>query len=133
MRTLLILIVLAVAACSTTPSSPSSAVLNGTWRITSIQQASQPVEAAPAGATYEVTFDGARISARVDCNRCTGSFMMNGSALSIGPALACTRAACATAAFESAVVTLLTGEHQVSSSSNTLTLNSSRGRVTLTR
>jgi heat shock protein HslJ len=59
--------------------------------------------------------------------------MMNGSALSIGPALACTRAACATAAFESAVVTLLTGEHQVSSSSNTLTLNSSRGRVTLTR
>ena len=60
-------------------------------------------------------------------------FMLNGSSLSIGPTLACTRAACATASYETAVVTLLTGGHEVSSTGNALTLNSNRGRVTLAR
>ena len=133
MRQAAILIVLALTGCSGTPSSPSSGVLTGTWRIVSIQSGSQPAETAPAGTTYEVAFDGARLSARVDCNVCNGSFMMNGSVLTISPALACTRAACATAAFETAVVTLLPGEHRISTTSTTLTLDSPRGRVTLAR
>jgi len=58
---------------------------------------------------------------------------MNGSALMIGPALACTRAACATAAFENSVVNLLPGSHQISTTATTMTLNSGRGSVTLAR
>jgi heat shock protein HslJ len=128
------LLALACAACSSTPSSPSSSeLLSGTWRIASIQVAAQPAEPAPAGATYEVTFEGSRISARVDCNACSGSFLMNGSSLMIGPSLACTRAACATAAFENAVVNLLPGTHQLSTTATTMTLNSGRGSVTLAR
>ena len=47
--------------------------------------------------------------------------------------IAPTRAACATASYETAVVTLLTGGHEVSSSGNALTLTSTRGSVTLAR
>jgi heat shock protein HslJ len=133
MREAVFVLVLAMAGCSTAPSSPSTAVLSGTWRIVSIEAASQPAQPAPAGAAYDVTFEGARISARVDCNSCNGMFMLNGSALTIGPTLACTRAACATASYETAVVTLLTGGHEVSSTSNTLSLNSNRGSLTLAR
>ena len=133
MREAVFILVLAMAGCSSTPSAPSTAVLTGTWRIVSIQAAAQPVQPAPAGATYDITFEGARISARVDCNTCSGMFMLNGAALTIGPTLACTRAACATASYETAVVTLLTGGHEVSSSGNALTLNSNRGSVTLAR
>jgi len=92
------------------------------------------VQTAPAGAVYELTFDAAaRVSARVDCNTCSGSFMLSGSSLVIGPGLACTRAACATAAFESAVVGILGGSHEIAATSSTLTLNSTRGTMTLTR
>ena len=123
----------AFEACSGTPASPSSTALTGTWRITTIQPAGQAVQAAPAGAAYELTFDGSRVSARVDCNTCSGAFMLAGSSLMIGPGLACTRAACATAAFESAVVGILGGSHEISATSSTLMLNSSRGTVTLAR
>lgn len=133
MREAVFILVLAMVGCSSQPSAPSTAVLTGTWRIVSIQTSAQPFQPAPAGVTYDITFDGARISARVDCNTCSGMFMLNGSALTIGPTLACTRAACATASYETAVVTLLTGGHEVSSSGNALTLNSNRGSVTLAR
>ena len=92
------------------------------------------MQAAPAGAVYELTFDAAaHVSARVDCNTCNGSFMLSGSSLVIGSGLACTRAACATAAFESAAVGILSGSHEITATSNTLMLNSSRGTMTLSR
>ena len=134
MRITLWLAVLALAACSTTPSSPSTGALNGTWRIVSIKVAAEPFELfLPPEAVYQLTFDGPRLSVRVDCNTCNGTFMTNGSALTIGPSLACTRAACATATIETTVVALLPGEHQISTAGTALTLNSSRGRVTLAR
>lgn len=130
-RKILVLLPLVFAACSGTPASPSSTALTGTWRIVTIQPELQAVQAAPAGAVYEVTFDASRMSARVDCNSCNGSFMLSGSSLMIGPGLACTRAACATAAFESAVVGILGGSHEIVATSNTLMLNSIRGTMTL--
>jgi heat shock protein HslJ len=103
------------------------------WSIVSIQPASQAVQTAPAGARYQVGFEDERAFVRVDCNTCTAPFTLNGSALTIGPALACTRAACATASYESAVVTLLGGTHQMSAIAQGLTLSSSRGIVVLQR
>ena len=133
LRKALLLTVLVVAACSDdSPTSPSES-LNGEWRIISIQPPSQAVQTAPVGAQYQVAFADGRASARVDCNTCTGSFVLNGNMLTVGPALACTRAACATASYESAVVAMLSGEHQIATTLHNLTLTSSRGTILLQR
>ena len=105
LRTILPLSFVAVAGCSDdTPTSPTPDSVDGVWRIISIQPVSQAVQTAPTGARYQVGFEDARAFGRVDCNPCTGPFTPNGDRLTIGPALACTRAACATATYESAVV-----------------------------
>jgi heat shock protein HslJ len=133
-RIVLMSAVLILAGCSdNTPASPTPDSVDGEWRIISIQPASQPLQTAPVGAQYQVGFEGGRVSLRVDCNTCNGSFMLSVAALTIGPALACTRAACATASFENAVVSLLAGDHQLRATLHNLTLTSSRGTVLLQR
>ena len=133
-RIALMSIVLILTGCSdNTPSSPTPDSIDGVWRIISIQPAAQPEQTAPVSAQYQIEFDDSRVSLRVDCNTCNGTFALNGSVVTIGPVLACTRAACATAAFESAVVGLLAGDHQVSATLHNLTLTSSRGSVLLQR
>jgi heat shock protein HslJ len=127
-------VVLILAGCSDdTPSSPTPDSIDGVWRIISIQPPSQPVQTAPVGAQYQVEFENGRASLRVDCNTCNGSFALNGATLTIGPVLACTRAACATASYESAVVSILSGDHQVNATLHNLTLTSGRGTVLLQR
>jgi heat shock protein HslJ len=121
---------------SSTPSSPSSVAgspsltadqLSGTWTLVSIQPAGQADQAAPQGASYTLTFADGRLSTRVDCNLCNGSFALSGQTLTAGPALACTRAACPTMAFESGYTSLLSGESTVTVSNNGLALSSARG------
>src|SRR5262245_54120350 len=110
----LALVAALVAACSESssmPAAPSSTTgsgaltlsadqLTGTWTLVSIQPAGQAEQTKPAGATYTVMFGDGRLSTRVDCNMCGGSFALSGETLTAGPALACTRAACPTMAFE---------------------------------
>lgn len=124
---------LAVAACNDTSTSPTPTSIDGVWRIMSIQRPSQQVQTAPVAAVYQLGFENNRAFVRVDCNTCTGPFALDGSTLTIGPALACTRAACATASYESAVVAVLSGEHQMSATLHNLTLTSSRGSILLQR
>jgi heat shock protein HslJ len=132
-RRLLLVGILTVAGCSDdSPTSPSTA-LDGVWRLISIQPTSQPVQTAPVSAIYQVGFQNDRVFVRVDCNTCTGPFTVNDTTLRIGPALACTRAACSTASYESAVVTLLRGDHQIAATTHNLTLSSSRGSLLLQR
>lgn len=134
LRGILLISFLAAAGCSdNTPTSPTPDSVDGVWRIISIQPASQAVQTAPVGAQYQIGFENARAFVRVDCNTCTGPFTLSGGTLTIGPALACTRAACATATYESAVVSLLSGAHQMSATQHNLTLTSSRGTVLLQR
>jgi heat shock protein HslJ len=133
-RKLLFLAVLFVAGCAgNSPTSPTSTDVDGVWRIVSIQPAAESVQFAPVGVLYQVTFDEGRTSVRVDCNVCTGRFTSDGNTLVFGPQLACTRAACQTASYENAVLTLLTGEHQYATTLHNLTLTSSRGTVLLQR
>jgi heat shock protein HslJ len=133
-RKLLLISLVVSAGCSEgTPTAPTATSLEGVWRIISIQPASQALQTAPAGARYQVGFEGERAFVRVDCNTCTGAFTLNASALTIGPALACTRAGCATASYESAVVALLGGTHQIATASQGLSLSSNRGTVLLQR
>ena len=135
LRTALLSIVLILAGCSdNTPTSPTFSSIDGVWRIISIQlHPAQPVQTAPVGVQYQIEFENSRVSLRVDCNTCNGPSTLNGGTLTIGPALACTRAACATATYESAVVSLLAGDHQVSATLHNLTLTSTRGTVLLQR
>ena len=134
LRPILLVSMLAVAGCSdNTATSPTPTSVDGVWRIISIQPSSQAVQTAPVGAQYQIGFENDRAFLRVDCNTCTGPFTLSGGTLTIGPALACTRAACSTAAYESAVVSLLSGAHQMSATQHNLTLTSSRGTVLLQR
>jgi heat shock protein HslJ len=127
---------LGCAERSSTPSPPSSIAgspsltadeLAGTWTLVSIQPAGQADQATPPGTSYTLTFADGRLSTRVDCNVCSGAFTLSGETLTAGPALACTRAACPTMAFESGYTSLLSGESTVTLSNNVLALSSARG------
>jgi heat shock protein HslJ len=116
------------------PTSPTAEQLAGTWNVESIQVGGQPVQSRPPNTAYNLTFatDG-RLSTRVDCNTCNGAFALSAETLTMGPALACTRAACPTMAFENAYVSLLSGEHTVTLASGALQLSSTRGVIRLAR
>ena len=114
-------------------SALSASQVAGTWTLSSIQPAGQPEQPVPSGATYDLTFADNRVSARADCNACTGSLAINGSTLSIGPALACTRAACPTMAYESQYAALLAGDSAAAIDANALTLTSPRGLLRFRR
>jgi heat shock protein HslJ len=124
------------------PTSPSSAgnsqnltasQFPGTWELVSIRPAGDAEQARPSGASYSVTFADGRLSTRADCNLCGGSYTLKDQTLVAGPSLACTRAACATMAFESVYTRLLAGESTVSLTDGTLVLTSPRGVLRFTR
>ena len=134
------------AACSahvSTPTSPSAiagagATLTegayaGTWQLTDIQPTGQAAQPAPEGATYRITFEDGRVSTRADCNVCSGSATLSGQAVTIGPALACTRAACPTMAYETVYESILSGNSSVTVTDRSLTLSSTRGVLRFTR
>ena len=132
-KRILLVTMLAVAGCSEDTGTSPTASLEGVWRIISIQPTGQPVQTAPVGARYQVAFEGERAFAVVDCNTCTGPFAVSGETLTIGPNMACTRVGCETAAYESAVVAMLGGQHQMATTTHNLTLTSSRGTMLLQR
>ena len=134
----LVAVALIIAGCAgRSQTSPSSTLtvnqLSGTWNLVLIQPAGQGDQAAPPGASYTLTFADGRLSTRVDCNVCNGAFTLSGQTLTAGPALACTRAACPTMAFENGYTSLLSGESTVTLASNVLALSSARGVLRFTR
>jgi heat shock protein HslJ len=115
-------------AGSTMLTFPSElTALQGPWNLVSIQPAGEAEQVKPSGASYTVTFADGRLSTRVDCNSCAGPYTLDGQTLVAGPSLACTRAACATMAFENTYTKLLGGESTVSLSDGALVLTSPRG------
>ena len=123
----------AVGCDETAPTAPTTAQLEGTWQLISIQPVGQANQVAPAGADYSLMFDQARLSTRVDCNTCNGSYALSGFTLTVGPALACTRAACATMAFAAEYTRMLGGDSTVELSGDTLLLSSPRGAIRFSR
>lgn len=128
----LVVVVLAFG-CDEAPTAPTTAQLSGTWNLVSMQPGGQAEQATPPGASYTLTFTDGRLSARVDCNTCGGTYALVGPTLTAGPALACTRAACPTMAFENAFTSVLGGDHTVTLSGDTLLLSSARGRLRFSR
>ena len=140
----LLIVVSLAAGCSasySTPASPSGSgwpaitagQLAGTWNLLSIQPTGEAEQATPVGARYTSTFADGRLSTRVDCNTCSGVFAVSGQTLTAGPALGCTRVACATMAFENVYTSLLGGDSTVALSGGTLVLSSARGMLRFTR
>ena len=108
-------------------TSPDVSAIPGTWNLVSIQPAGEAEQVKPSGASYTLTFADGRLSTRVDCNSCAGAYTVDGQKLVAGPLLACTRAACATMAFENTYTKLLGGESTVALSDGALVLTSPRG------
>jgi heat shock protein HslJ len=141
--TIVATLAVACSGPSSTPTSPSSIGSNpatlaadqlaGTWNLVSIQPAGQAEQPTPASATYTMTFADGRLSTRVDCNTCSGVFALSGQTLTAGPALACTRAACPTMAFENTYTSILSGDSTVTLSGTTLVLSSTRGVLRFSR
>jgi heat shock protein HslJ len=132
---LLAAVVLAASGCDifTSPSSLTEAQLTGTWRLSSLQASGQASQNVPAGATYTLTMADGNAAANADCNTCVGRYTLSGKTLTVGPAVACTRAACPTASFESVFTTILSGESTVEGSATSLTLTSTRGTLRFSR
>ena len=127
---------------ATNPTSPSAAggslaltadQMAGTWTLTSIRPAGQAEQSRPPDATYTLAFADGRLSTRADCNTCSGAFTLSGQTLTAGPALACTRAACPTMAFETAYTGILGGASTVTLAGDVLVLTSPRGELRFTR
>ena len=122
------------SAISAPPSSAyTAAQLEGTWTLASIQPAGAERQDRPFSATYTISFSQGRLSTRADCNTCGGTFSVDGSTLSAGPNLACTRAACPTMAFENAYTAILSGDSTTVVTGSTLTLSSARGTLQFVR
>jgi heat shock protein HslJ len=129
-----VLVAVLAAGCTTdTVTTPTTDQLAGSWALVSIQPAGKAEQPTPAGVSYAVTFAAGRVTARADCNTCSGVFALSGSTLSAGPTLICTRAACPTMAFENTFTLLLAGDSTVGMSGSKLTLTSPRGVLRFTR
>jgi len=103
----------------------------GSWTLVSMQREGQAAQQAPTG--YTLTLGDGQLSTRVDCNTCAGRYTIADAVLTVGPTLACTRAACATMAFESAYTEVLSGQSTVTASGNSLVLTSPRGVLRFVR
>ena len=140
---LVLLVAALTAACAQSVTSPSAAQvagpaytaaqLEGTWTLAWIERAGQARQDRPFDASYTLSFSDGRLSTRVDCNSCGGSFSVNGTTLTAGPNLACTRAACPTMAFETAYTGILGGDSNIVVTGSTLTLSSPRGTLQFVR
>ncbi len=127
------------AACTSNPESPTIGTISpqglaGIWRLELLQPYGQGAVLTPSGTTYTLTLAAAgTLATRVDCNTCGGTFTLVGDALTVAPALACTRAACSTASFEAMYTRILDGQSTVGISSGTMALVSSRGLLRFNR
>ena len=140
---ILVLVAVLTAACAQSVTSPTAAQvagpayttaqLEGTWTLASIQPSGEAKQDRPFNSTYTLSFNEGRLSTRADCNSCGGTFTVEGAKLIAGPNLACTRAACSTMAFESAYTAILSGDSNVVVTGSTLTLSSSRGAMQFVR
>ena len=120
-------------ATSGTGPAPLTADIAGTWTLRAMAPAGRPEQTSPASAVYTLSLAEGRLSTRVDCNTCAGTFSISGETLSAGPALACTRAACPTMVFEHEYTRLLSGDSSVTLDGGTLVLSSPRGVLRFSR
>jgi len=107
-----------------------SAVMGGVWKLQSLET---PVLFVPIGRpeNYTVEFrDAGALAVKADCNSCSGTYTISGSALTIG-ALACTRAFCGEASLDTAFLAVLTNATSFGVTGPELKIFSSKGTARL--
>ena len=128
------LIAVGSASCSSdTLTSPTSASqLNGTWRLFQMTQGGSVHNEELTAGRFNATFSTDRIDVKADCNTCTGPATLSGSTLTVS-ALACTRAACASAPLDTRFTSVLDGALTVRINNRLLQLNSAQNELRFER
>jgi heat shock protein HslJ len=109
-------------ATSQAGSAPAELTITDTlWKLQSFQRSDSTPVAVPDSErfTLELRADG-RMSVRADCNRCSGSYRVDGETLVLGTNAACTRAYCASAPFDQQYVEAISGAAVTRAAGNTL-------------
>jgi len=130
--TLCVAVVCAACSSQSSPSGPGGMVItpdriNGSWTLLTLQPQGQPETGPPAGAMFVMEIAGGRAAVRADCNRCSGPAIVGGTTLTVGPAMACTRAFCASAPLDDVFLRILSGESTASIEGDVLALRADRG------
>jgi len=133
----LMLMTVSLAACNESVTGPSPATLmtpGTTWQLQSFQRADATSVQVPDPDrfTIELGADG-RLNISADCNRCTASSSQVDGSLRVNPIIACTRAACPSAPFDTEYVGALADALVVATGSNTLELVSKAGVLKFSR
>ena len=121
------------ASASGPSGQPLAEGIGGTWMLETQQLAGQAETSPPAGAAFQLEIASDRAAITADCNRCSGPAAIGDRTITFGPPLACTRAFCGSAPFDTGFVQLLSGESSATISGNTLLLESGRGTLRLRR
>jgi heat shock protein HslJ len=104
---------LGAAACGDSPNGPSPAI-RGTWRLVSLQRASNPPVPVEDPGRYTVTFEAdGSAGIRSDCNSCGGAYDLSGTTLVVR-GVVCTEVACAAPTLDPEFVAALEAAHTVS-------------------
>ena len=88
----------------------------------------------PAPSTFTFQIIDGRAAVRADCNQCTGSAVVGTDTVTVGPAMACTRAFCTVSApYDTTFVQVLSGDSQADVDGDRLTFRSTRGTLRFRR
>ena len=80
-----------LSSCSTATEISELSDAQGQWELVAFE----PGPSIPNPDRYTIVFDAdGRFSSRADCNQCSGGYQTEGNAMTLGPAIACTRAFC---------------------------------------
>ncbi len=110
-----------------------SAVVGGVWKTQSIEAPAIGLVPIPQPANYTVEFrDGGQLAVKADCNSCSGTYSISGESLQVG-ALACTRAFCGSASFDTAFLAVLSNATTFGVRGIELTINSTKGVARMNR
>ncbi len=122
----LLLGLLALTACdqATLPSEIDGT--QGSWALQSL--GSQPISD-PQNYTVRFNSDGL-LSARADCNNCTGTYEVSGNLMSISELLACTRAYCGEDSLDREYINALTSVSRYVRQGSRLELEYAGGTMT---
>lgn len=119
---------LVLTACDQATSPNELKEIQGFWALQTLGGAQ-----IQDSQNYTVRFGGdGRLSARADCNNCTGSYEVSGNLLSISEILACTRAYCGEDSLDREYINALIQVSRFARRGNRLDLEYAGGTMTFT-
>jgi len=121
------------AGCGGGVLSGPSVVTGGVWKLQSLETPAGGLVRISQPDRYTVEFkDAGVLAVKADCNACGGSYTISGEALQIGP-LACTRAFCGSASYDTAFLGVLSDARSLGVRGIELSIDSPKGTLRLVR